>query len=424
MRYKTIRLSSFGHSVKAQCPVIRPDNLHELQNLDAPFLPRGAGLSYNDSSMSANYVVDTSRFTHFSQYDKANGLVVCEGHVTFDELLHLDNDRIPPVMPGTRFATLAGGIAHDVHGKNNHFEGALGQHVQWLDLLTPKGLLRCSPDQHPDLFHATIAGAGLTGFIYRLALQLKSAPRMLEVKHHSFDSLAHLLAFMSLEGLNASYQVAWIDLLNMEPRGIVSTADYKNAPLQPDSTSHRLPRLPLRLVNRQTMTCFNALYYKRKPKTEVTTLAQYNNPLDAIKNWDALYGRKGLVQFQAVFGQGQALKNITHMLHIIRRHGATPALCVLKLFIRPGIGLLSFCEPGFTIAIDFVNNAQAKAALLELNEYLIEIKGRVYLAKDTLLTQEQFQIMYPTHQQFREILADYQCNTRSMMSQRLGLTPS
>lgn len=430
MRSKKNKLSSFSQSHHACADSVRPDNPLELmdyvkQSPERSLLARGAGLSYNDSCLSTNQIiVDTTRLNHFIEFDKATGTVVCQSHVTFQELLLLDQEYIPPVIPGTLQATLGGGVAHDVHGKNNPVAGSLGQHILWLDVLVAGQVIRCSKKEKADLFYATIGGAGLSGILLKIALRLKKASHFVKTENQRVESIDELLQCMSTLGVNHDYQVAWIDLLRSEPRAILSVANHCHMTNIKNNIDITIPKLPLNLIHSWNMACFNAFYFHFKSKKQIMSLKAFNNPLDTLKQWNRLYGPKGLIQFQAVFGQDAAAQTILNLQRIMKQHQATPTLAVLKLFTQPGIGYLSFCQPGFTIAIDFAHTPQAIRAIKAMNQYLAEIKGRVYLAKDLLLTPEQFNTMYDQKNEWTNVLKKYHCTTRSDLSQRLGITTS
>ena len=407
---------------------LRPDNEQQLfdyinHNKPVDMLTRGAGLSYNDSCLNKDrLVIDTNRFNHLISFDSSSGIVQCQGGVTFKDLFLLHPDFIPPVIPGTLHATVAGGIAHDVHGKNNHCEGSFGHHISWLELIINNKTIRCSREENPYLFHATIAGLGLTGIITRIAIRLKRASRSVQVENTFFDSLSALMQEMKGIGLSYDYQVAWLDLLHPEPRGILSLAKHCDSAPAPEKKALAVPKLPFGLIKSWNMKLFNKLFFKLKKKKEQLSIEEFNNPLDKIAHWNRLYGPRGLIQFQAVFDQDNAVKTMEHLLQLIQLHKASPTLVVLKLLNQSGEGLLSFCKPGFTVAIDFIHNNEAKEAIKAMNQFITELNGRIYLAKDLLLSSEQYQKMYIKHEEFSKILTSYECSMKSDLAQRLGIT--
>lgn len=429
MRSKKTHLTPFSRAIHSHSMCLRPDNIEELegylsQHAPTHLLARGAGLSYNDSCLNQDgYIIDTQRFNHLMDFNQETGVVICQGNVPIKDLFLLHPDYIPPVIPGTVYATVAGGIAHDIHGKNNHLAGSFGHHILWFDLLLNNTIIRCSPNEHSDLFKATISGLGLTGIITKVALGLKKSSRFIQAENKKFDSLNPLIHYMSTIGLNNDYQAAWLDLLNPSPKALLLVGNSCESLTVKKERTISIPKLPCSLLHSWNMKLFNTFYFKRKKESQALSLEQFNNPLDKIKHWDRFYGPQGFIQFQAVFDQHNALQTIEHLIHLIRMNKATPTLAVLKLFIQSGEGYLSFCKPGFTLAIDFIHNQPARQAISKMNEYLTEIKGQVYLAKDLLLNPEQFRSMYKKQEEWMDVLKKYHCTMQSNLSQRLGITP-
>ena len=405
--------------------MLRPDHEEDLIRYSGAekILARGAGLSYSDSCFNENgYIIDTSRLNHFLSFDPETGIVVCQGGVPFKDLFLLHPEYIPPVIPGTLHATVAGGVAHDVHGKNNPHAGSFGQHIIWFDLLNKGKVIHCNREKNSELFYATLAGLGLTGIITRLALGLKKASRFVQVQNIKFLSLNELISYMSEQGIQYDYQVAWLDLLNNNPKAILSLANHSEPETVKERPTLKVPTLPIGLIKDWNMALFNRLYYQYKKPSEFLSLEQFNNPLDKLQYWNRLYGPKGLIQFQAVFATQNANETLEHLMQLIKRYKATPTLSVFKLFTQSGEGMLSFCKPGFTLAIDFIHNPAAKTAIAAMNQYVNEINGKVYLAKDLLLTPTQFKNMYEQHGQFTDVLSKLENSIGSDLSKRLGIT--
>ena len=433
MQRKNHHFSNFSRAIHTTSTRIRPDNEWQLEsmlienNLTEGVLARGKGLSYSDCCVNdKGTIIDTTRLNHLLSFDATTGIAECQGGVSFADLFTLCPDFIPPVIPGTLYATLAGGVANDIHGKNNPLLGNFGHHIEWLELQLKHESIRCSHTEHQALFKATIAGLGLTGVIKRVAVRLRKTSRIVCKQVEKFTCLSSLLQRMERAGLQYEYQVAWLDLLNT-PRALLSLANHVK-PTARDETSpttkrpYTVPKLPLRLVTHFLMKQFNRLYY-HQANTDAQTLPlwQFNNPLDAINDWSKLYGKKGLLQFQAVFSVTCANKTLDALLAVIRSHHATPTLAVLKYFTEAGTGLLSFPEPGFTLSIDFIHNEEARGAIAEMNQLISTIPGKIYLAKDLLLTHKQFRAMYPKYEEFQDILTQYNSPMSSLLSKRLRL---
>jgi hypothetical protein len=221
------------------------------------------------------------------------------------------------------------------------------------------------------------------------------------------------------DGLNSDYQVAWLDLLNPVQQGILSLANHCEPFPYKEKTPYMIPKLPFCLVKSWNMKWFNKWFFQTKKKKERLPLEEFNNPLDKIIHWNRLYGPKGLIQFQAIFDQDQAVSIIERLIVLINLHKATPTLSVLKLFNKSGEGLLSFCKPGFSLAIDFINNEAAKFAISAMNQLISGIGGRIYLAKDLLLTSDQYEHMYQEHRKFSQLINN---SMSSDLSKRLGIT--
>lgn len=425
-------LSNFSQAVQSRSRCFRPNNESELASIlaiEAPhgFIARGQGLSYSDCCINdAGAVIETTRLNHLLSFDSATGVLTCQGNARFTDLFLAHTDYIPPVIPGTVHATVAGGLANDIHGKNNHVAGSLSQHIEWIELQIGNQLIECSISKNPELFYATVAGLGLTGIIKRLALTLRKASRHVLVQTEGYEEWSSLLQRMQNEGTEYDYQVAWLDLLN-ESKALLFLANHTALPTPPHPLPSvaTMPYLPFRLINAWNMKQFNRLYFKFKNNhhSSILSLSQFNNPLDSIRHWTRVYGKKGLLQFQAVFSKDQALSALTQLFAIIQSARATPTLAVLKYFTQEGCGLLSFTQPGFTVAIDFLNNIQAQKAIQSMNEWITQWGGKVYLAKDLWLTPQQFTQQYPHHKLFRQQLNHYQSPHQSNLSRRLGLTP-
>ncbi|KTD32389.1 hypothetical protein Lmor_2327 [Legionella moravica] len=428
MRSKKMILTNFSRAKYSESFCLRPDNERQLTECYSPeraipMLARGAGLSYSDSCLNENgLIIDNSRMNHLISFDPDTETAICQSGVSIQDLFLLHPEYIPSVLPGTVHSTLAGGIAHDVHGKNNSDEGSFGQHILWFDLIIKNKKYHCSRDHHHDLFFATLGGAGLTGIITRIGIKLKKASRCVQVEHKQHYSIKSLTEEMSAKGLDYQYQVAWLDLLHHEPRAILSLANHCDSIPFKQEKIHSVSKFPFSLIKEWNIKLFNTFYFKSKKPVEQLPLLEFNNPLDKIKHWNRLYGPKGLIQFQAVFNQENAHHTIEQLIQIIRTHKASPTLAVLKLFMQSGEGLLSFCTPGFTLAIDFINNQYAQKAIMAMNQFITELNGRVYLAKDLLLTPEQFRIQYERHAELSEIIKHYQSPMRSDLAKRLRIT--
>ena len=428
MLSKKKRFSNFSNAVDTTSSCFRPDNERQIEALcsntdHVDLLARGNGSSYSHCCVNdRGLIIDVRRLNHLIDFDEATGLLICQGGVTFADLFLVHPEYIPPVIPGTLAATVAGGVANDVHGKNNPHAASFGQHIQWLELQLGNQSLHCSPAENADLFYATIGGLGLTGIIKRVAITMRKAPHFVRVETEKYSDFESLLERMRQGGCNYDYQVAWLDLLN-KPSALLSLANYTEMKTPFSQSKLTVPKLPLRLIDPWLMKQFNRYHFKKNhAQNEVLALQQFNNPLDSISHWNRLYGKKGFLQFQALFDEETAVSTLEQLLRLIQGSQATATLAVLKYFTKKGPGLLSFVRPGFTLAIDFINNQSAKDLVSKMNEWISNQGGRIYLAKDLLLTATQFKQQYPQNEQFSKLLKDYKSEMRSDLSQRLGLT--
>lgn len=425
------RFSNFSRALQTSSVHLRPDHEERLGSLITPYeetglLARGRGLSYSDCCVyDKGTILDTSRFNHLLSFDETTGIAVVQGAVTFADLFLVHPAFIPPVVPGTLYATLAGGIANDIHGKNNPNACSIGAHVEWLQLHIGRQSFRCSLTENEALFKATIGGLGLTGIITQVALRLRRASRFISRHHERFTGLKALLERMQHTAVTFDYQAAWIDLLH-EPRAVLSLGNHAEPGLNQrphEQRPHTLPSLPCRLISKGLMQLFNRAYYHQtNTKADIVPFSTFNNPLDTIHGWNHVYGKRGLLQFQAVFDEATAHATLSTLLALIQSHRATPTLAVLKYFTESGHGMLSFPTPGFTIAIDFIHNEAAQKAIKHMNQCITASHGKIYLAKDLFLTPEQFSEMYKNNSLFRDVLSEYKSPMRSDLSQRIGLT--
>jgi FAD/FMN-containing dehydrogenase len=385
-----------------------------LPTVSGTMLPHGNGRSYGDSCTNANgTLLHTRHLDRFIAFDAETGVLRCEAGVLFSEILDLIVSKgwFLPVSPGTKFVTVGGAIANDVHGKNHHCTGTFGEHVRCFELLRSDGTRRiCSPTENEDLFRATIGGLGLTGVITwaEFTLQRIANPWM-AVENLRFANLHEFLAISAESARDFAYTVAWVDCAAAGTtlgRGLFMRANHS-----PADTAHGPPaprrRLsvpftpPLSLINSASLRAFNALYYHRhRPQRAVSHYEPYFYPLDAIGSWNRIYGPRGFLQYQCVVPMSAAEGSLTELLAEIQRSGSGSFLAVLKVFgERPPAGILSFPRAGTTLALDFSNRGQATLDLLErLDDIVCAAGGAVYPAKDARLKRTRFERYFPEWQ--------------------------
>jgi decaprenylphospho-beta-D-ribofuranose 2-oxidase len=367
-------------------------------------------------------------------FDRDTGLLVAEPGVTFGALFatFLPLGFAPPVAPGTGFATLGGAVANDVHGKNHHVQGSFGQHLEWLDLRLPSGeSRRLTPADDSPLWRATLGGLGLTGLIERVALRLKRVPsNALLVRKRRIRDLDEFLAAFQAHS-QADYVVGWIDALARGRhlgRGILETAAPTERSLDSAAAgSRRVPfDLPSFALSRTTVRAFNAVYRRHVPAggTEGTLpYAKFLFPLDALHEWNRIYGRRGFHQFQCLVPFEGGASALRQLLDSIAQSGRGSFLAVLKALGERGAGYLSFPAPGYTLALDFPNAPGVNELLARLERITADHGGRIYLAKDATLSPDLLPTMYPELDRFRAVLDDIDPHGRltSDMARRLAI---
>jgi decaprenylphospho-beta-D-ribofuranose 2-oxidase len=368
-------------------------------------------------------------------FEPVTGEISVEPGVSFGQLMRefAPHGWIPPVTPGTQFATIGGAIANDVHGKNHDADGSFGDHLLWFDLALADGRVqRIDAESSAELFGATVGGIGLTGVITRATFRMKRVPGpLLLVRERRMRDLDEYLDALAEARVQHHYSVGWIDGVatgRRLGRGILETADHIDD--QKASAPRRSIRMPFDwpsgTINSMTVNLFNRLYYLHVPargRERKLDLERFFYPLDAIIDWNRMYGRAGFVQFQCVVPDGEAKRAIRRLLEHITASGRGSFLAVIKTLGRAGRGLLSFPRPGLTLALDFPRTPGIVKLLTTLHEVTLEHGGRVYLAKDCCVTARQFQRMYPNIGALQSILRRTDPSRRmcSDMSIRLQL---
>jgi FAD/FMN-containing dehydrogenase len=370
-------------------------------------LPFGNGRSYGDSCMaSSGHVLQTRGLDRFIEVDWVGGIIKAEAGVTLEEVLNLSIAQgwFLPVTPGTKYVTLGGAVANDVHGKNHHIRGTFGCHVQSFSLLrSDQNSLICSPQENANLFNATIGGLGLTGIIEWVELKLmpitSSSIDSTAIRFNSIDEFFDLSS--ELDSKN-EYSVAWIDCSNVG-RGVFFVGNHaKNGELKPSQKPKITMPItpPFSLINGLSLKFLNAAYYnlhKNGRQQKTLNYDPFFYPLDGILKWNRIYGKKGFQQYQCVIPEQNSRAAIKEILNEISRSKAGSFLAVLK---RCGEikspGLLSFPLPGISLALDFAQRDEFNKKLFaRLDEILRQANGRLYPAKDAHMSAKDFKNFYP-----------------------------
>jgi decaprenylphospho-beta-D-ribofuranose 2-oxidase len=423
-------LSGWGRTAPSHAEVATPATVEEVVDLltsSAPrgTIPRGAGRSYGDAAQrEGGVVIDTSRLDSVLDADLRRGVLRVGGGVMLDTLMRafVPLGWFVPVTPGTRFVTVGGAIAADIHGKNHHRDGSLARHVESISLATPAGVMTATPEgEGRDLYWATTGGLGLTGVILDATIRMvRIETSRIRVDTARARDLDELMAEMSAADERYRYSVAWIDCLSrgaslgrsVLSRGDHATLDELPASERPDPLAFRptdlfeAPPAPSGLLNRHTVRAFNELWFRKAPRRQegrIEGITAFFHPLDRVRNWNRLYGPRGFLQYQFVvpFGAEEALRRIIESLSGAR---CASFLAVLKRFGDQDPGHLSFPAPGWTLALDVPMGPPGLTALLDsLDEIVAGAGGRVYLAKDARLRADLVPVMYPRLEEWRSV---------------------
>ncbi len=404
-------------------------------------IPHGNGRCYGDASLSAE-VINTLRYDKVLAFDELNGIITCQSGLLLSDLLQIIVPRgwFLPVTPGTKFITIGGAVASDVHGKNHHVDGSFSRHIISMSVLTGTGeTFICSAANHSDLFWATCGGMGLTGIVLDVKFRLKRVNtayiRQRQIKARNLEEVMDLFE----ENSASTYSVAWIDCLKKGKsfgRSILMLGEHANSDevrrdkvLEPrEKALLTVPfYFPSFVLNGYSMKVFNALIYAKNYKKTMDSVVHYDGfyyPLDSILSWNKIYGKKGFVQYQFVLPLAASKEGLTNILRRISGHGTGSFLAVLKLFGEQD-DLISFPMKGYTLALDFPIRPGLFEFLDELDHIVAQYGGRIYLSKDARMKKEIFWSTYPRAGEFQEIIKRYDPQNRfvSRLSERLTLKP-
>ena len=384
------------------------------------FLPYGNGRSYGDSCLTTlGAHIDMRSMNRILALDLVNGILIAEPGVILGDLikqLH-SSGWFPPVVPGTQFVTLGGALANDIHGKNHHGRGTFGNHIVSIKLARSDGsVLSCTHSENGDLFAATIGGMGLTGIVTEITMQLVKVPaHAIRQRTIPFGSLNGYFELIETEGENCEYAVAWIDQLATGAgfgRGLMLLGDHAETelPLQ-KSLKLSVPfQPPVSMLNGLSLKLFNTAYNwagRRKTEPQTVSAQSFFFPLDAVKNWNRLYGPRGLYQHQSVIPLHAARDIIPAMLRATHAAGEASFLTVLKKFSDvKSPGLLSFPRSGHTLTLDFPNRGPRTLVLLDrLDDLVLQAGGAINPYKDARMSAAMFKASF-TNWQALEALRD------------------
>ncbi len=406
-------------------PVFWRSEVPDLGALDGSLLPYAYGRSYGDSCLNEDGVLlDVSHLKRFISFDEESGLLRCEAGVSLAEILEVMVPRgwFLPVSPGTKFVSVGGAIANDVHGKNHHRAGTFGCHVTQFELLRSTGeRLLCSPTQNSELFRATIGGLGLTGIILWAEFRLKPIVNpFIDEERIRISTLDEFRQVADESDEDFEYTVSWVDCLASEKAlgsGVFLRGNHNQDPaLARKKQPRKLPLavpidFPSYTLNKFTIKAFNEFYAFAQMRGsrrlhKVLHYEPFFYPLDSIHNWNRIYGKRGFYQYQFVVPFEDGYEVMKECLRRISRAGEGSFLVVLKKFGDiESPGMLSFPRPGLTLALDFANHGQRTLRLFEeLDEIVRQAGGAVYPAKDARMHGEDFKRYFPRWQEFERYI--------------------
>lgn len=437
-------LSGWGRYPRQDCAVAQPRGEADLRALLAkgPLIARGNGRGYGDCALNEANTVDMRRFDHMLTFDPGTGQLVAEAGVLLADIIaaFLPRGWFPAVTPGTKFVTVGGMIAADVHGKNHHRDGGFGAFVDWIDLFGDDGTVRrCSRTENADLFAWSIGGMGLTGIVLRAAFRLRRVEsgwiRQTGIAARNLDAAMALFDAHDV----ATYSVAWIDCLARGAhlgRSVVTLGEHAALDELPAERRadpfgiprRRAPAVPfapsVTPLNRVTVKAFNAAYWRSHAARQGERLVGWDSyfyPLDAIADWNRIYGRNGFAQFQCAIPLAEARAGLTCLLEAIADSGQGSFLAVLKR-LGAAAGPFSFPLEGYTLALDFPVSAKSLDLMTRLDRIVIDHGGRFYLAKDSRMTPETLRAADPRVASFTAMRAPSATAAfQSAQSQRLEL---
>ena len=416
------KLSGWGRTAWSDTHLLSVDRDELVNGLDGrePMIAHGLGRSYGDCAVIAGgQTIKTDTWLEMSM---ENGILTAGSGVTLESIMQhcLPLGWFVPVTPGTRFVTVGGAIASDIHGKNHHKDGTFGCHVVQLDLLVANGdVLTVSPKVEPEIFWATVGGMGLTGVIISAKIRMiqVETSRMRTVTSR-FANVHDLMSAMIVSDRDNRYSVAWIDMLAKGKnlgRAVLSNGDHasisdlskrdRNTPLAyvPKQRIHSPKWFPNGLLNNLTVRLFNEMWFQKSPrrsKVAIQTISKFFHPLDGVEGWNRMYGSAGFIQYQFVVPDSAA-HLVPEIIEMFVRAKCPVFLSVLKRFGDQNSGLLSFPLKGWTLAVDVSASFYGLSELLdEMDSRVVNAGGRIYLSKDSRMNPYYLVSMYPRLNEF------------------------
>ena len=430
------KISGWGKNIASYANISFPKNLKELKKeIKKNCIARGLGRSYGDSSIQPNKTVVTTKLNSIINFNKKTGILESECGVSIKQLNEfiINKGWFLPVTPGSKNITLGGMIATNVHGKNHHKVGGFGKYVISFKILNSKNrLISCSRKKNNRLFNYTIGGMGLTGVIYSSKIKLKKIfSDLIYEEKIKCENLKETLSNIN-KSKNWEYNVSWIDTSpsNKEigrsviSRGYFHKTNKKNIFNYSSKEIFTLPNIfPFSLMNRFIIKILNTLYFNFSSSGKsFTSINDFFYPLDKIRNWNNVYGKKGFISYQCSVPYKDAYKSIFEILEIIKKHQAYSFVSVLKSMKKKDFPL-SFGQNGFTLVFDFPNYKDITMILNKVNDIVSKYNGKIYLAKDSIISKKKFKDLNSEfyNREFIKLRRKSNYYFSSLQSKRLGL---
>ena len=408
------------------------DNLRNILKENSTLIPFGNGRSYGDSALAEN-IIYSKPYSYFLDFDEEKGILHCQSGVLLSEIIEAFVPRgwFLKVTPGTKLITIGGAIASDVHGKNHHVEGCFSSCVEEFNLMLPNGEIK-NVKKDDELFLATCGGMGLTGVILDAKISLKKInskyinqttikTKNLKETFEAFEKYSHM-----------PYSVAWIDCLaSGEDIGkcLLMVGDFADDG-KLDFKEKKKINIPFNFpsfaLNSLSVKAFNWLYSKKAPDGESNQKVDIDTffyPLDAINNWNRIYGKGGFTQYQFILPKDVSYNGLKEILGEISNSGKGSFLAVLKLYGKENENYLSFPIEGYSLALDFKIERGLFELLDKLDQIVLKYNGRIYLTKDVRVSKESFEKGYPNIEKFRNLRKEYGMDKKfqSLQSKRVGI---
>jgi decaprenylphospho-beta-D-ribofuranose 2-oxidase len=430
------RISGWGRNTASDANISFPKNLKELKKeIKKNCIARGLGRSYGDSSIQPKKTIVTTKLNNIINFNEKTGILESECGVSIKQLNQfiINKGWFLPVTPGSKNITLGGMIAANVHGKNHHKVGSFGKYVISFKILDNKNrLISCSRTKNNKLFKYTIGGMGLTGVIFSSKIKLKKIfSDVIYEEKIKCDNLKETLANIN-KSKNWEYNVSWIDTSSSNKeigRSVVSRGHFqktkkRNTFNYSNKEIFTLPNIfPFSLMNRFMIKILNTLYFNlSRSGKNLTSINKFFYPLDKVKNWNNVYGKKGFISYQCSVPYKNAYKSIFEILMTMKKYKAYSFVSVLKSMKKKDFPL-SFGQKGFTLVFDFPNYKDIAMILNKVNDLVLKYNGKIYLAKDSIISKKRFKNLHSEfyNREFASLRKKSNYFFNSLQSKRLGL---